>query len=143
MADESRNEDHPEPDEAAKPEDWAPITRRRFLGAATMGTTLTVTGCGSDSEGATEGDVEPTEPMPDDPVEAERWRDRYLRGWEELAPYEVTSHLFELVEPLASMHQVITYGWLLDSLDPSERWQFGSAMEDWLTRALDARTSAG
>ena len=66
----------------------------------------------------------------------ERWRDHYLRGWQELAPYEVTSRLFELVEPLAAMHQVITYRWLLDSLDPSERWQFGSAMEDWLTRAL-------
>ena len=48
----------------------------------------------------------------------------------------MTSRLFELVEPLAAMHQVITYRWLLDSLDPSERWQFGSAMEDWLTRAL-------
>jgi hypothetical protein len=71
-----------------------------------------------------------------DRATCERWRDHYLRAWEELAPYEVTSRLFELVEPLAAMHQVITYRWLLDSLDPSERWQFGSAMEDWLTRAL-------
>ena len=71
-----------------------------------------------------------------DQATCERWRDHYLRGWEELASYEVTSRLFELVEPLAAMHQVITYRWLLDSLDPSERWQFGSAMEDWLTRAL-------
>ena len=71
-----------------------------------------------------------------DRATCERWRDHYLRGWEELAPYEVTSRLFELVEPLAAMHQVITYRWLLDSLDPSERWQFGGAMEDWLTRAL-------
>ena len=71
-----------------------------------------------------------------DQATCERWRDHYLRGWEELAPYEVTSRLFELVEPLAAMHQVITYRWLLDSLDPSERWQFGSAMEDWVTRAL-------
>jgi aminoglycoside phosphotransferase (APT) family kinase protein len=66
----------------------------------------------------------------------ERWRDHYLRGWEELASHEVTRHLFECVVPLAAMHQVITYRWLLDSLDPSERWQFGSALEDWLTRAL-------
>ena len=71
-----------------------------------------------------------------DQATCERWRDHYLRGWEELASYEVTSRLFELVEPLAAMHQVITYRWLLDSLDPSERWQFGGAMEDWLTRAL-------
>ena len=71
-----------------------------------------------------------------DQATCERWRDHYLRGWEELASYDVTSRLFELVEPLAAMHQVITYRWLLDSLDPSERWQFGSAMEDWLTRAL-------
>ena len=71
-----------------------------------------------------------------DQATCERWRDHYLRGWEELAPYEVTSRLFDLVEPLAAMHQVITYRWLLDSLDPSERWQFGGAMEDWLTRAL-------
>jgi hypothetical protein len=73
-----------------------------------------------------------------DQATCERWRDRYLRGWEELASYDVTSRLFELIEPLAAMHQVITYRWLLDSLDPSERWQFGSAMEDWLTRALAA-----
>ena len=71
-----------------------------------------------------------------DQATCERWRDHYLRGWEGLAPYEVTSRLFELVTPLAAMHQVITYLWLLDSLDPSERWQFGGAMEDWLTRAL-------
>jgi aminoglycoside/choline kinase family phosphotransferase len=66
----------------------------------------------------------------------ERWRDHYLRGWEELASYDVTSRLFERVGPLAAMHQAITYLWLLDSLDPSERWQFGSALEDWVTRAL-------
>jgi hypothetical protein len=71
-----------------------------------------------------------------DRATCDRWRDHYLRGWEELASYEVTTRLFELVEPLAAMHQVITYRWLLDSLDPTERWQFGSAMEDWLTRAL-------
>ena len=67
----------------------------------------------------------------------ERWRDRYLGGWEELAPHDVTSRLFDLALPLAAMHQVVTYRWLLDSLDPSERWQFGSALEDWATRALD------
>ena len=71
-----------------------------------------------------------------DQATCEHWRDRYLRGWEDLASYDVISRLFELVEPLTAMHQVITYRWLLDSLDPSERWQFGSAMEDWLTRAL-------
>ena len=66
----------------------------------------------------------------------ERWRDHYVRGWEEIASHEVTSQLFEQVVPLAAMHQVITYRWLFDSLDPSEHWQFGSALEDWLTRAL-------
>ena len=66
----------------------------------------------------------------------ERWRDHYLRGWEGFAPHDVASHLFELVTPLAALHQVITYRWLLDSLDPSERWQFGSALEDWVARAL-------
>ena len=67
----------------------------------------------------------------------ERWRDHYLRGWEEFAPYDVARHVFELVTPLAAMHQVISYRWLLESLDPSERWQFGSALDDWLARALD------
>ncbi len=71
-----------------------------------------------------------------DQATCDRWRDHYLRGWEELASYDVTSRLFELVEPLAAMHQVITYRWLLDALDPSECWQFGSAMEDWLARGL-------
>lgn len=71
-----------------------------------------------------------------DQATRERWRDHYLRGWEELASYDVTSHLFERVAPLAAMHQAITYRWLLDSLDPNERWQFGSALEDWVTRAL-------
>jgi hypothetical protein len=57
-------------------------------------------------------------------------------GWEELASHEVARRLFELVAALAALHQAVTYGWLLDSLDPSERWQFGSALEDWVTRAL-------
>jgi aminoglycoside phosphotransferase (APT) family kinase protein len=72
-----------------------------------------------------------------DQATCERWRDRYLRGWEELAPYEVTSRLFELVAPLAAMHQVITYRWLLDSLAPSERWQFGSALEELADESAD------
>ena len=71
-----------------------------------------------------------------------RWRDHYLRGWEESAPYDVTSRLFELVAPLAAMHQAITYRWLLGSLDPSERWQFGSALEDWLARGLTEPVSS-
>ncbi len=66
----------------------------------------------------------------------EHWRNHYLRGWEELASHEVATQLLERVAPLAAMHQVITYRWLFDSLDPSEHWQFGSALEDWVTRAL-------
>jgi hypothetical protein len=44
--------------------------------------------------------------------------------------------------PLAAMHQAITYRWLLGSLDPSERSQFGSAFQDWVARALAARSLA-
>ncbi len=68
----------------------------------------------------------------------ERWRDRYLHGWEDFASHDVASDLFERMAPLAAMHQAITYRWLLDSLDPSERWQFGSALQDWVARALAA-----
>ena len=68
----------------------------------------------------------------------DRWRDRYLDGWKDLASHDVASDLFERMAPLAAMHQAITYRSLLDSLDPSERWQFGSALQDWVSRALAA-----
>jgi len=68
----------------------------------------------------------------------DRWRDRYLDGWRDLASHEVATDLFERAAPVAAMHQAITYRQLLNSLDPSERWQFGSALEDWVTRALAA-----
>ena len=68
----------------------------------------------------------------------ERWLDNYLRGWGDFASHDVASDLFERMAPLAAMHQAITYRWLLNSLDPSERWQFGSALQDWVARALAA-----
>ncbi len=72
----------------------------------------------------------------------ERWRDHYLHGWEDFASHDVASDLFERMAPLAAMHQAITYRWLLGSLDPSERWQFGSAFQDWVARALAPRSLA-
>ena len=73
-----------------------------------------------------------------DQATRDRWRDHYLHGWEDFASHDVASDLFERMAPLAAMHQAITYRWLLDSLDPSERWQFGSALQDWVARALAA-----
>ena len=45
---------------------------------------------------------------------------------------------FERTEPLAAMHQAMSYRSLLGPLDPSERWQFGSALAAWVIRALRA-----
>ncbi len=77
-----------------------------------------------------------------DQVTREHWRDHYLHGWEDFASHDVASDLFERMAPLAAMHQAITYRWLLGSLDPSERWQFGSAFQDWVARALAPRSLA-
>jgi phosphotransferase family enzyme len=74
-----------------------------------------------------------------DPSLHDRWRDRYLYGWRDVVELEEAIHWFERTEPLAAMHQAMSYRALLGSLDPSERWQFGSALEDWVIRALGAR----
>ncbi|MEA2520837.1 MAG: hypothetical protein QOI81_483 [Actinomycetota bacterium] len=73
-----------------------------------------------------------------DPSPRGRWRDRYLYGWRDLVEGEEAINWFERIEPLAAMHQAISYRRLLESLDQSERWQFGSALEDWVVRALRA-----
>ena len=78
------------------------------------------------------------ESTPADQATRTRWRDHYLHGWEDLASRDAASELFERMAPLAAMHQAVTYRSLLDSLDPSERWQFGSALHDWVIRALAA-----
>ncbi|MEO8477784.1 MAG: aminoglycoside phosphotransferase family protein [Actinomycetota bacterium] len=73
-----------------------------------------------------------------DPALRDRWRDRYLDGWRDFVDREEAIRLFERTEPIAAMHQAISYRSLLSSMDPSELWQFGSALEDWVIRALDA-----
>ena len=73
-----------------------------------------------------------------DPSLHDRWRDRCLYGWRDVVDPEEGIGWFQRMEPLAAMHQAISYRWLLSSLDPSERWQFGSALQDWVIRALRA-----
>ncbi|MEA2579328.1 MAG: hypothetical protein QOE83_220 [Actinomycetota bacterium] len=73
-----------------------------------------------------------------DPSLRDRLRDRYLYGWRDVAEHEEAINWFEQIEPLAAMHQAMSYRRLLGSLDQSERWQFGSALEDWVIRALRA-----
>jgi Ser/Thr protein kinase RdoA (MazF antagonist) len=73
-----------------------------------------------------------------DPSLRDRWRDRHLYGWRDVAGHEEAVNWFERITPLAAMHQAMSYRMLLGSLDPSERWQFGSALEDWVIRALRA-----
>jgi aminoglycoside phosphotransferase (APT) family kinase protein len=73
-----------------------------------------------------------------DPSLRDRWRDRYLYGWRDVAEHEEAVNWFERITPLATMHHAMSYRMLLGSLDPSERWQFGSALEDWVIRALRA-----
>jgi aminoglycoside phosphotransferase (APT) family kinase protein len=73
-----------------------------------------------------------------DPSLHDRWRDRYLYGWRDVAEHEEAIRWFERIEPLAAMHQAISYQRLLGSLDKTQRWQFGSALEDWVIRALRA-----
>lgn len=74
-----------------------------------------------------------------DPALGRRWRERYLEAWRDVVDPEDAADLLELTEPLGAMHQAISYRWLLDSMDPGERWQFGSALEDWVMRALTSR----
>jgi hypothetical protein len=67
----------------------------------------------------------------------DRLLDHYLVGWDSLTPHDETVALFRRTERLLAMHHAISYQEILDSLDPTERWQWESHLPWWLDKALD------
>ena len=70
----------------------------------------------------------------------DRLLEHYLVGWENLMPHDEAETLFRRTEPLLAMHHAISYREILDSLDPTERWQWESHLPWWLDKALGGAT---
>jgi aminoglycoside phosphotransferase (APT) family kinase protein len=77
-------------------------------------------------------------PPSTDAAVRDRLRDRYLDGWSDLLPHDEAVELFERTQPIAAMHQAISYQAIIESLDPSQRWEWSSHLPWWLTRALES-----
>jgi aminoglycoside phosphotransferase (APT) family kinase protein len=77
-------------------------------------------------------------PASDDPVLREALRDRYLDAWGDVVPRAEAIDWFERAEPLAAMHQAVTYRGIYDAFGSAEWSQFSGALPRWIERALSS-----
>ena len=66
-----------------------------------------------------------------------RLRDRYLAGYEDVAPAERLRRAFDLAWCLGTVHQVVSYVGIVRSLEPAARTEFGGALGSWLRKGLE------
>ena len=64
-------------------------------------------------------------------------RDRYLAGYEGVAPWERLRRAFDLAWCLVAMHQVVSYVGIRRSLEPAARTEFAGALGSWLRTGLE------
>jgi hypothetical protein len=77
-------------------------------------------------------------PTPERDADAHaRLRDRYLAGFEDVAPAERLRRAFELAWCLGTVHQVVSYVGIARSLEPGARTEFGGALASWLRKGLE------
>jgi hypothetical protein len=70
--------------------------------------------------------------LPRDPVERAGLLETYLSEWQAFATADEIERAWELAEPLACIHHALSYKRILESVEPSLRWEFDSDVTFWL-----------
>lgn len=63
--------------------------------------------------------------------------DEYLGGWDDMASIVELRQVYELAEPIAYVHQAITYTRINAASEPDDRWWFADEPRRWLTGAVE------
>jgi hypothetical protein len=83
--------------------------------------------------------------LPDHPIAGvpadeacDRMRDLYLATWLDRAPRETLLRAFDIAQILGSLHQVVTYVFILRNIAREHAWQWTGDIADWLAEAEKA-----
>ncbi len=68
-----------------------------------------------------------------------RLRDAYLEAWTAYDSMERLVEAFELTKALGSLHQAMSYMWLLMNIAEDARWELENGLAIWLRRLLPTR----
>ena len=80
--------------------------------------------------------LEETDTLPDQALATARLRDAYLSLWTDYEPQDRLMEAWSLAEPLAALHQVISYRNIYGILEPGTKMEFARGLKYWVRRLL-------